>query len=71
MDKNNTKLICEKLMILLCGYRHMTSSIRNNIEKLGFQVETGKTHCKIYYGVTEGIPMFWGVQLRIIVQVLT
>ena len=50
MELKNGKSIREQLKDLLRGYRHMTRSIKQGLMKLGFQVETGKTHHKVYYG---------------------
>lgn len=39
-----------KLKNLLRGYKHMNNRTRQGLEELGFRIETGRTHIKIFYG---------------------
>lgn len=48
--KTFTKSQREQLKSLLRGYRHMTNSLKKGLKRLGFEVETGRTHYKLYYG---------------------
>ncbi|WP_302359324.1 hypothetical protein [uncultured Mitsuokella sp.] len=32
------------------GYRHLTRKLNRQLAQLGFKLENGKTHYKIYYG---------------------
>lgn len=40
----------EELKSLFRGYKHFTKKICHRLEELGFHMEAGKTHVKIYYG---------------------
>lgn len=46
---NNTKQKTNQLKAILRGYRHMSSSLKKRLKKLGFKVEPGKSHFKVYY----------------------
>ena len=48
--KDFTKEKRERLKALMRGYRHMTNSLKKGLKRLGFEVETGRTHHKLYYG---------------------
>ena len=50
MGALEAKAIRQQLKILFKGYRHITKKIRKGLHSLGFILENGKTHYKIYYG---------------------
>ena len=50
MQNNDVKRKRAKLKELLRGYRHMNRAIRQGLYELGFRVEVGRKHIKIYYG---------------------
>lgn len=56
MSSTDIKACKEKLKFLLRGYRHMNSSIKKGLKALGFSVEIGKKHHKIYYGTDHNHP---------------
>lgn len=45
----NAKNIREELKVIFKGYKHLTKKINKQLAHLGFNVEIGKTHIKIYY----------------------
>lgn len=48
--KSITKSKREELKSLLRGYRHMSNGLKKGLRKLGFEVEPGRTHYKVYFG---------------------
>lgn len=39
----------KELKVIFKGYKHLTKKINKQLANLGFTVEIGKTHIKIYY----------------------
>ena len=48
MAKHNNSLR-EELKRIFKGYKHLTNKISRQLNHLGFKIEIGKTHIKIYY----------------------
>ena len=50
MTKADAAVIKKSLKTALKQYRTMTATIRSKLNTLGFTVEPGRKHIKIYYG---------------------
>ena len=61
MKSDDVKRKRTKLKELLRGYRHMDRSIRQGLYELGFRVEVGRKHIKIYYGNNQARPFIASV----------
>lgn len=50
MKQEQVKNFRQQLKVIFKGYRHLTRKLRQQLTYLGFSLENGKTHYKIYYG---------------------
>ena len=50
MKQEQQKNFHQQLKNMFKGYRHLTRKLNRQLAQLGFKLETGKTHYKIYYG---------------------
>ena len=50
MKQEQQKNFHQHLKNIFKGYRHLTRKLNRRLAQLGFKLENGKTHYKIYYG---------------------
>lgn len=50
MKQEQQKNFHQQLKNMFKGYRHLTRKLNRQLAQLGFKLENGKTHYKIYYG---------------------
>ncbi|WP_298588916.1 hypothetical protein [uncultured Selenomonas sp.] len=51
MARKNAENIRQQLKRTFKGYTRITRKIRQELSGMGFVLEIGKTHAKVYYGV--------------------
>lgn len=54
MKKGDADDIRQQIKRIFKGYSHITKKIRQELSRLGFVLEIGKTHARIYYGIDRG-----------------